>query len=113
MARGKMVRVSPEPLGKAHELMAITPDARFAPGEAREVGDRQILDMGMSWLIGRMQGDVFTKAEVGATVLRTIVDVLGEALGQKVNGMLDGDSIMLSYEVEGVRREVNINVGAN
>ena len=110
---GRMIRVSTAPLAKAHELMADVPDTRFAPGESRKVGDRQLIDMGLSWLIGRLQGNVFSKAEVNATVLRTVVDVLGEALGRKVNGMLEGDSILLSYEMDGERREHNINVGVD
>ena len=113
MAKGKMVRVSDGHIAKARELLAATPDNRFGPGEAREVNDRELTDMAYSWLIGRMQADLFTKAEVNATVLRTVVDVLGEALGRKVNGMLEGDSILLSYEMDGERREVNVNVGAN
>ena len=107
------IRVNRATYAKAQELMAATPDKRFAPGESKGVSDRQLTDMAYGWLIGRLEGDVFSKAEVRQTVLKTVVDVLGEALGQQVNGVLAGDSILLSYDLDGVRREVTINVGAN
>ena len=113
MARGKMVRVSDGPMTKARELLATTPDNRFGPGEAREVNDRELTDMAYSWFIGRLQGDVFTKAEVDATVMRTVVDVLGETLGVKVNGVAVNGGITLSWlRPDGERSEISINVEA-
>ena len=112
MARGKMVRVSEGTLEKARELLASVPDNRFGPGEAREVNDRQLTDMAYSWFIGRMQGDVFTKAEVDQTVTRTVVDVMAEHLGVRVNAVTVDGKITLSWEVDRERHEVNIDVGA-
>ena len=113
MAKGKMVRVSNGNIDKARELLATTPDNRFGPGEAREVNDRELTDMAYSWLVGRMQGDVFTKAEVDATVMRTLVDVLGDTLGVKVNGVAVDGAFTLTWDAkEGERNEYTVNVEA-
>ena len=111
--KGIIFRVSTGPLDKARELLANVPDARFGPGEVREVGNRQLVDMGMSWLIGRLQGDVFTKAEVEQTVAASMVKVLSEALGIRVNAMVADGMITFDYtNAEGERVESTVSITA-
>ena len=107
------VRVDKAAFDKARELMANVPDKRFGPGEVREVSDRHLTDMAFSWLIGRMQGDVFTKAEVDATAMRTVVDVMARTLGVKVNGMAVDGAFTLTWDApDGKKSEVTVNVEA-
>ena len=106
MARGKMVRVSPEGLEKARELLAGMEDRRFAPGENQDMTDRRLLEMGMGWLCGRLEGEVWTTGELDAAVMRTLCNVLGEHLGRRVNGVVTGGQFTLSWEQDGARQEV-------
>ena len=87
MANNKIMRVSTAPLERARELLPTLPKMRFGEGESPAMSDRQMVDSGVGWLIGRLEGQVFTREEVDATVMRTLCAVMGEHLGTKVNGM--------------------------
>ena len=95
---GKMMRVSVAPLAKARELLPAVDRVRFGPGESKTMTDRELLDLGMGWFIGRLQGQVFSKEEVDDTALRTVVDVLGQHLGVTVNGLSVDGQLTLSWE---------------
>ena len=113
MARGKMVRVTTAHLDKARELLPQLPDKRLGPTERRDMNDRELLDVGMGWFIGRLQGDVFTKAEVDATVMRTLVDVMGRTLGVNVNGVSVDGAFTLTYTApDGIRHEQTVTLEA-
>jgi hypothetical protein len=113
MPNNKMMRVSTGPLERARELLPTLPKMRFGEGEPPAMSDRQLVDAGLGWLAGRLSGDAFTRAEVDATVLRTITDVLGQTLGVKVNGMaLDGKLTLTWESPDKERNEVVVNLTA-
>ena len=114
MAKDKVTRVSTAPLERARELLPTLPNIRFAEDESSAMSDRQLVDAGLGWLAGRLSGDAFTRAEVDATVLRTITDVLGQTLGVEVSGMSVDGQLTLSWESpDKERNEITINLDAN
>ena len=114
MPNNKMMRVSTGPLERARELLPTLPKMRFGEGEPPAMSDRQLVDAGLGWLVGRLEGDAFTRAEVDATVLRTLCDVMGEHLGSKVSGMSVDGQLTLSWESpDKERHEVMVNLDAN
>ena len=112
MASNKIMRVSTAPLERARELLPTLPKMRFGEDEPRAMSDRQMVDAGLNWLIGRLEGDAFTRAEVDATVMKTLVAVMGEHLGTKVDGMSVDGKLTLSWDAQGQRREVMVDVTA-
>ena len=113
MAKDKVVRVSVAPLERARELLPSLDRAHFGPGESPTMSDRQLVDTAMGWLIGRLQSDVFTKREVDDVVLKSVVNVLGDVLGVKVNGMALDGALTVSWEApDKQHNEVVINMEA-
>ena len=114
MSRGKVVRVSEEAMDTARQLLSTLPVVRYGPGETSVMSDRQLADTGIGWMIGRLQGDVFTKQEVDQTVMRTLCQVLGETLGVHVNASCaDGKLIWTWTAPDGDRHEVTANLEGN
>ena len=72
-----------------------------------------MVDAGLGWLIGRLEGDAFTRKELDDTVMRTLCDVMGEHLGVTVNGMAVDGKLTLTWESpDKERNEVTVNVTA-
>ena len=114
MAQNKVMRISTAPLERARELLPTLPKMRFGEGESPAMSDRQLVDAGLGWLAGRLSGDAFTRAEVDATVLRTITDVLGQTLGVEVSGMsVDGQLTLSWWSGDSQRSEITVNLDAN
>ena len=112
MAKAKVVRVSTGPLERARELLPSMDKVRFGPGESPAMSDRQLVDTGMGWFIGRLEGDVFTRKELDDTALRTVVDVLGQTLGVTVNGMSVDGKLTLTWDAQGQHSEITVNMEA-
>lgn len=72
MSRSRIIRVGTEGLDKVRRLVAALPEMRFAPTEGRTHTDRQLIEMGLGWLAGRLESAVYTRAELERAAVETL-----------------------------------------
>ena len=106
-----MLRVSWERLDRIRERLSELPSSRLGRGETVTMTDRQIVDLGLGWLEGRLLGDAYTRAEAIELATKVATDTLAIHLKAKVDVMLvDGIATFQILGPDGIASEVEVTL---